>query len=229
MSTTKLLNVAPKFDTPTEVSFEWNKDFVEKCSTHNPPSVITSLLESKAEPIGFKNQLKDHNVLVVFDHGTESAILGQNKSKLLTIKEAGLLKDKKVFAMACLTAKELGVEAYHRGCKEYWGAIEPLGFTLEDAHLFGEVFIEGATKRFCQDIPINEVYMSMIEHFNTQIAKTSNPWSKIWLQKNAEIWVVWYDDNEPERLAPKGLWRRFVEWFREGLELDIRDTGFQLV
>ena len=231
MSTTKLLNVAPRFDQPTEISYKWNQDFIEKYTQcgNDCASEITNLLEHEAEPYRFKSKLRDHNVVVIFDHGIENALIGQNKSKLITVKEAGLLKGKRVFAMACLTAKGLGVEAYHKGCPEYWGAIEPLGFTLEDQHLFGEVFVEGATKRFCENVSIEEVYISMLEHFNAQIAKTSNPWSKMWLQKNAEIWVVWYEDNEPEKLPPKNMWTRFKGWFKELLQLDVRDTGLQLI
>ncbi|MHA1542697.1 MAG: hypothetical protein ACTSQH_06950 [Candidatus Hodarchaeales archaeon] len=227
--TKKLLNVSPKFDKPTEVCTLWNEKFLERCKTHNPP-IITSLLGEDATPVMFMGNLEESDIIVFFDHGIESALIGHNKSKLITIKDADKLKGKKVFAMACLSAKELGVEAYHKGAKEYWGSLESLGFTMEDHELFGEVFVEGAYQRFCEDRPIEEVYQNMINHFEEQKSKTDNPWTKMWLQSNAEMWVVWYQDNIPLPIPEKGLWEKFISWLKKIFGLDVKiDPGMSLV
>jgi len=220
--TEKILNVAPEFDTATEYSFSWNQDFLKKASEYNPEPEITSLLKGDANKSRFKDELEDNDILIFFDHGNKDVLIGQNKVALLTSSDAHLLNGKKVYTMACLSAQELGKEAFKKGCLEYWGATESIGFTIEDQHLFGEVFVEGAYKRFIEGESIEDVMEQMKNHFTTQIGETKNPWTKIWLQKDSDIWVCWYAKNPPPEEKPLTWWEQFIKWLRRliGLEED---------
>ena len=128
--------------------------------------------------------------------------------------------------MACLSAKGLGKKAYEEGCPEYWGAMEAITFTIDDAHLFGEVYIDGAYARFGEGKSIEEVYNSMREHFLSQMEKTNNPWTKIWLQKDHDIWVVWHEGNPPEpnpEPPQSSWWIRLWEWVKSLFGLDVKE------
>ena len=216
----KILNVAPKFDTATEYSFEWNQDFLERSSHHNPEPNITNLLEGEASKSRFREELEDNDILIFFDHGNTDVLIGQNRVALLTSSEAHLLNGKKVYTMACLSAKELGKEAFKQGCLEYWGATEPIGFTIDDQHLFGEVFVVGAYQRFIEGESIEEVMDQMKRLFTTQMEKTTNPWTKIWLQKDSDIWVCWNPNNPPEEEKPLSWWEKLIKWLKRLIGLE---------
>ncbi len=206
----KILDFAPKFDTATEYSSEWNKNLLDKFGED-----VTALLEIDATKRNYLNEIPEHDVFIFFDHGNENCLIDQNVRKVVHVGNVDTLKGKRVYAMACLSAKELGSKAYHQGCLEYWGATDVIGFTIDDAHLFGEVYVDGAYARFWEGKPIEEVYQSMREHFILQKTKASNPWTKIWLQKDHDIWVVWHEGNPPPDPNPqKPWWGRLWEWLK---------------
>lgn len=219
---TLLLNVAPRFDRATEYSFEWDSNFVDKYGE------CTSLLEKDAIKSKFDEHLPDHDQIVFFDHGNEKYLIGNDSKPLIDPDEAYKLKDKQIYTMACLSAKELGVAAYRAGCKEYWGAIDSIGFTLIDAHLFGEVFSEGALKRFKDKESIEDTMNSMLEHFDLQQLKTTDPWTKTWLQKDRDMWVVWHEGNPPPEPEPKTWWELLIEWLKKLIGLEYEWTSDEL-
>ena len=214
----EIIVFAPKFDTATEYSFEWGKNLIGKFSEE-----ITTLLETDATQRNFLKAISEHDIFIFFDHGIDDGLIDQNKRKFIYVGNAGILKNKRVYAMACLSAKELGVKAYHEGCLEYWGATDAITFTIDDAHLFGEVYVDGAYARFGEGKPIKEVYQSMKDHFISQKAKTNNPWTKIWLQKDRDMWVVWYDEDAPEPERPKPWWVRLWEWLKNLIGLGVAE------
>lgn len=213
----KLLVFAPRFDTATEYSYAWAEDFINKIK--DDPSVdYESLLGSSATRDNFNSKMPYKDVLVFFDHGNKNCLFAQNAKRLIYRGNIGCLAGKKAFTMACLSALELGALAYHTGCTEYWGAVESIGFTLVDADLFGEVFVDGAYERYIEEKPITEVYDNMINHFDAQKEKTDNPWTKIWLEKDKDMWRCWYCDNPPEKPRDLNLWEKLIELIMEILE-----------
>jgi len=214
----KILDFAPKFDTATEYSAEWNKNLLDKFGSGEN---ITPLLESNATKRNYLNEIPDHDVFIFFDHGNKDCLIDQNKRKVVYTGNADTLKDKRVYTMACLSAKELGTKAYYEGCLEYWGATDAITFTIDDADLFGEVYVDGAYARFGEGKSIEEAYKSMKDHFILQKSKTINPWTKIWLQKDHDMWVVWHEGNPPsEPEPPKPWWVRLWEWLKNLIGLD---------
>ncbi|GAF81863.1 unnamed protein product [marine sediment metagenome] len=211
MTPDKILVFAPRFDTATEYSFEWGKDLIGKFSED-----ITTLLEADATQRNYLKGIPGHDVFIFFDHGIDDGLIDQNMRKFVNMGNVDTLKDKRVYTMACLSAKVLGVKAYHEGCLEYWGATDAITFTIDDAHLFGEVFVDGAYARFGEGKSIDEVFQSMREHFILQKTKTNNPWTKIWLEKDRDMWIVWHAGNPPpEPEPPKPWWVRLWEWLKD--------------
>lgn len=223
----KILDVAPCFDSASMCSFKWNGDLLTKLRFASIP--ITFLLQQNAVSSLFKQHVGDHEIIIFFDHGNEDLLVGNDQTALLTSKDVALLKDKKVFAMACLSAKKLGVEAYKAGCLEYWGAVESIGFIPEEEALFGEVFIEGAYKRFGEEKTIEETLQSMKQHFDEQKNKTINPWTKIWLEKDKNMWVCWYEGNKPvEEPEPQKTWlQKLIDFIKKIIGIyDDSDSAF---
>ena len=210
----KILVFAPKFDTATEYSYSWAEQFIDKIDDI-PTLEYTTLLENTAIKSNFDQNMPYHDILVFFDHGIEDALIDQNVTRMVSTKTVGKLTGKKVFAMACLSALELGALAYHTGCLEYWGAVESIGFTLVDAHLFGEVFVEGAYQRFIEEKLIDEVMTNMKNHFDVQKTKTTNPWTKIWLERDKNMWVCWHAGNEPQKPKELTWWEKLIELIKE--------------
>lgn len=223
----KILVFAPKFDTATEYSSAWAQSFIDKIK--NDPYVnYSSLLENDAIKRNFDAIMPYHDELIFFDHGNKDGLVGNDSRMIVTKISVGKLTGKRVFAMACLSALELGALAYHSGCLEYWGATDVIGFTLADADLFGEVYVEGAYQRFVEDKPIDEVMINMKNHFDTQKDKTLNPWTKIWLEKDKDIWVCWYCDNPPEKPKELTWWEKLIKFiinFLESIGILERDFG----
>ncbi len=214
----KILNFAPRFDTATEYSYEWNNNLLAKFPSDEN---ITSLLDLNATKSKYLNEIEDHDVFIFFDHGIDDGLIDQHRRKFLYLGNADTLKGKRVYTMACLSAKELGKKAYHEGCLEYWGATDAITFTIDDAHLFGEVFVDGAYARFGEGKSIEEVYKLMREHFISQKLRASNPWTKIWLQKDHDMWVVWHKGNPPPNPEPpKPWWVRLWKWLKDLIGLE---------
>ena len=191
-----MLGIAPRFDSATECSFSWFLKFLAEYNK-SPPKPIKSLTENDAVRKNVLVELPNVESIIFFDHGMETALIGQDKNAVINTGDVQKLSGKKVYTMACLSAKVLGVEAYKNGCKEYWGAVESIGFTPQYADLFGEVYIQGAVGRFRDNIPIEENMKKMKDHFMANIEKTSDPWTKIWLQKDHDMWVCYHEGNPP--------------------------------
>jgi len=190
----KCLFVAPRSDEATEYSFSWASKLLTKIG--NSLNLI-KLLQNDAVYFKMNQYINSVTSMIFFDHGNEECLVGQDGFAFMDMDDTSELKDKKVYTMACLSAKKFGAEAYNKGCKEYWGAVEAIGFTLEEADLFGDVYIEGAYKRFVENKSIEETYQSMQDHFDQQKTIAVNPWTKIWLQKDKDMWVVWHSGNPP--------------------------------
>jgi len=214
--TDKMLVFAPRFDTATEYSFQWAQSFIDKIKEQSVD--YSTLLEEDAIKRKFDEEIPYKDILVFFDHGGKDGLFGNDGKKIVTKISVGKLCGKKIFTMACLSALELGALAYYSGCPEYWGAIESIGFTLVDADLFGEVFVEGAYSRFIEDKTISEVMEQMKNHFDSQKEKTNNPWTKIWLEKDKDMWVCWCCDNPPEKPKELTWWEKLIEAILDFLE-----------
>jgi hypothetical protein len=61
-----------------------------------------------------------------FSHGEEGFWKGNNKQKALTIADITLLANRKTYAYACLTAKELGFAVAKMPNSYYWGYNQPV-------------------------------------------------------------------------------------------------------
>ena len=191
-----MVNISPSYDVPTEYSRGWNQKLLE---TKLGDSVDVNLIGDDATRENFASAINDTGRVIHFGHGSKNALIGQNNEPIIDLDKVMELKDKKVYTMSCLSAKNLGIEAYKSGCKEYWGAIEPIGFVPEEHELFGEIYNMGAYQRFYEKRPIKEVLKNMEDKFNENIDKAEDPWTRVWLRADRDSWKCWSDETPPPR------------------------------
>jgi len=189
-----MVNISPSYDSPTEYSRSWNQKLLE---TELGDNIDINLIGDDATRENFVSAIDGTPRVIHFGHGSENALIGQNSELIVDSGKALELKDKKVYTMSCLSAKVLGVEAYKRGCKEYWGAIEPIGFVPEEDELFGEVYNLGAYQRFYEKLPIKDVLKNMEDKFNENMDKAVDPWTRVWLRADRDSWRCWSDETPP--------------------------------
>jgi len=178
--------------------------------------IVKSLTEEEATSPKFNEFIPSCDFLIFYDHGVEDGLIAQPDvmggpaSYLIHKSEAHKLKNKSVYTMACLSAKELGIEAYKEGCKEYWGAVEAIGFVPAEGHLFEEIYNMGVYQRFYEERTIEEVLANMKRKFNENIYLARNPWSRVWLRKDRDSWRCWSDQTPPTEEDTECFFRKLV-------------------
>lgn len=208
------LVVAPKFDPATEYSHAWAMRLLYEDGFKT--DYLLDEFGATKDSFDVNWPILDPDVLIFYDHGNETGLIANPEEgsdrieHLLHISKVHKLKNKAVFAMACLSAKEFGLEAYKAGCNEYWGAVESIGFTPADEEMFGEVFNLGVVKRFQDGLSIKDTLKVMEEKFNENIDKATNPFTKTWLRKDRDMWRCWSDETPPTEEETKCFFRKLA-------------------
>ena len=194
-----IVNVAPKFDEATEYSYLWNEDLIALFGASN---LKKNLVKEDARRSIVRNYFPKYDTLIFYDHGSENGLWGGPEAldpvMIFDTSDTPNFKDTRIYTMACLSSKKFGLEAYKHGCKEYWGAVESIAFTLAEHHLFGEVFNLGVMLRFKYNKPIKEVLKAMEDKFNENIDKTNNIFTKALLRADRDMWRCWSDETPPD-------------------------------
>ena len=204
-----MLDIAPRFDDATEYSFLWNGDLVQKLLPSFPAMQL--LLEDEVLREKFEPKAPNHDIIIFYDHGNETSLIEQGgNGAIIDLANVNLLKGKAVYTMACLSAKELGVKAWQKGCLEYWGSKELIGFTPDDHELFKECYNLGAVLRFVDKRLIKECLESVKSLFTANMEKTDDPWAQTWLRCDRDSWVCWSDETPPPEDTSDCFFRRLA-------------------
>lgn len=208
------LIVAPKFDTATEYSHEWIMRLIKEHGFN--PDYLLDIYGATKKSFDQNWPILDPDTLIFYDHGNETGLIanpeeGSDRVEyLLYVNKVYKLKNKAVFTMACLSAKKFGLEAYKARCKEYWGAIESIGFIPSDERLFGEVYNMGVKMRFQDGHSITDTLKAMEAKFNENIDKATNGFTKMWLRKDRDMWRCWSDETPPPEEETKCFFRKLA-------------------
>jgi len=135
--------VAPKFDSPTEYSYDWSRE--AKALLEEKSYEAIDIGGRRVSRVEVENALKQNpGVLYIhFDHGSDSAHWGSETEAVVDLNNVTLLSGREVYCMNCLSAKKLGVEAYKNGALAYWGYVETFTFTTEAIDEFKEFAVSG--------------------------------------------------------------------------------------
>jgi len=130
--------VAPKFDSPTEYSYDWSRD--AKALLEEKGYKVIDISGRRVSRAEVEEALKlNSNVLYIhMDHGSEDAHWGSEDEKVVDLENVGLLSGRETYTMNCLSAKKLGVEAWKVKATAYWGYVQVFTFTTEALDEFRE-------------------------------------------------------------------------------------------
>nr|NIM45686.1 hypothetical protein [Nitrososphaeria archaeon] len=198
-----ILNCVPKFDSVTEYSSRWNGEIMDYIREKGVS--IESLLKDDAVRSKVEAALQEHpgEAFVFYDHGDKDCLVGNDRTPVIDLRNVGLLRDRIVYTLACLSAKILGYEAHRRGCKTYWGYTEVFAFTSDALDEFKEsaniglklwaddgfkshwnVYLEGAKQRFTELVD--------------QLLEEGKPFAAMIMRRNRDV-LVCYNGAEPEK------------------------------
>ena len=138
MNNGKILLIAQKFDTATNHSFECAKKV----------KADYRLLKNDATRKNFEKYAPYYDIIIIFSHGNIDKIAGQNKEIMIDQSNVHLLKDKKVFAMTCLSAKKLGEFS---DAEIFLGFDETFIYIIPYANIYGAYVISLANNFYKTD------------------------------------------------------------------------------
>ena len=130
--------VAPKFDEATTYSYEWSRD-VKKILEEKGYAVIDlSGRTVSREEVEQALKQNPNTIYIHYDHGNVDCHYGSETVKVVDKKNVILLSGREVYCVNCLSARELGVEAYKNGAIAYWGYAEVFVFSSDALGEFKE-------------------------------------------------------------------------------------------
>jgi hypothetical protein len=192
-----ILNIAPRFDDATEYSFRWNRRLMAEV-----PGEKVELLEGDAVRAKVEEKLRSlkPGLVVFYDHGDVDRLVGNDGAPCIDLDNASLLDGAEVYTMACLSARELGVEAWRRGCGAYWGYVEEFGFTVDDMEMFEELAGLGLLARLLKGMSWAEAKKEVQAKADYMIDKAlskGNFAAAMLIRENTDALRVW-DGEKPE-------------------------------
>jgi hypothetical protein len=140
----KAILVRPKFDDPTEHTFNFAEEILQWCRQAGID--VIELAEDEAVRAKVEDMLKMVEdavpggiIYIHYDHGDDDALIGQDEKAVIDLDNAHLLTNKETYTLACLSGKELGPEVWRKG-GIYWGYTEVVSFTTDALPEFQESF-----------------------------------------------------------------------------------------
>ena len=118
-----VLIIAPKFERVTQITNQWSKAL--RGDRLDGKEAIRKNFEAIAE---------NYDPIIFYSHGNKRSIIGNDRKPLLDRKNVDLIRGKNVYAMACLTCRDLGVNNY---ADRYLGYYDEFSFTIPAQKIFG--------------------------------------------------------------------------------------------
>ena len=194
----KAILVRPRFDEVTPYTFSFAAEILQWCQQAGFD--VTDLAEGEAIRAIVEQKLTpDIDLFIHYDHGNEDALIGQDKEAVIDLKNAKLLANKEVYTLACLSAKSLGVEVWHRGGK-YWGYKEVVSFTTDALSAFQEAFNCGFCYRFIEGDSHENALKRAKEVFtglSFMLVDAGKTFAAICMRQNRDN-LVYYNAHKPE-------------------------------
>ncbi|GAG09869.1 unnamed protein product, partial [marine sediment metagenome] len=109
--------VHPRFDQATEYSNAWAEQVKEWLGDECIDLATDDAVRDKVEEALALHPGAD---MAFYDHGNEVSLIGQDHLPIISLPNAHLLANRETYTLACLSAKDLGVEIWRNGGK-FWG------------------------------------------------------------------------------------------------------------
>jgi hypothetical protein len=194
----KAVLVRPKFDDVTPYTFAFAAEILQWCQEAGIS--VVDLAEGEAIRARVEEELqKGFDLFIHYDHGDETALIGQDEKAVIDLSNCDFLKDKETYTLACLSAKSLGAEVWRRGGK-YWGYVEVVSFTTDALPAFQESFNCGFKFRFIEGNSHQDALARAKETFDdlaVMLVDAGNIFAAICMRQNRDS-LRYYNANTPE-------------------------------
>jgi len=184
-------------DEVSQVSYRWAQDAVDQA--HNAGFHIEDLGGRELSKTEVHQAIDRVNpgLLVHYDHGQEDGWIGNRTELIISLPDAWRLSGRLVYTMNCLSAKQLGVEAWRKNAKVYLGYDQEFAFTLYDELFFREAVSYGLFLYASGLRNWAEIKTRMYAKFNELIARAADPWTQMWLRHDRDALKV-YNGESPQ-------------------------------
>lgn len=142
----KWIFIRPRFEEVTEITFEEAQDAIDYLDSKGEVTIdlaVQNAVREKVEAVLKENP--DANV-AHYDHGNETSWIGNDERAVVDLENVDLLTGRECYCNNCSSAKTLGVEAWKRKAKAYWGYKDIFYFTTDAKEEFQE-FVNNGIKR----------------------------------------------------------------------------------
>lgn len=137
-----------------------------------------------------------------FNHGSRDVLWGNVNQPVIDLDNVGLLRGREVFASACLSGKVLGVEAYMKGCKAYFGYRDVVIYTSDVLDVFREAFNYPIKLRL-NGKNWDEAYVlarRKMSELVEKLVKMGKPLAAMSLRHDRDCMVCYTEKNPPKEL-----------------------------
>jgi len=194
----KAVLVRPKFDEVTPYTFAFAAEILQWCQEAG--IFVVDLVEGEAVKQRVEEELsKGFDLFIHYDHGNETALIGQDEKAVIDLSNCHLLGSKETYTLACLSAKSLGVEVWRKGGK-YWGYTEVVSFTTDALPEFQEAFNCGFHYRFIESDSHQNALNRAKEVFtrlSLELVNAGNIFAALCMRQNRDS-LVYYNAHTPE-------------------------------
>lgn len=204
----------PRFDKATEYSYAWCKAVIDYITSDGKCDVSVAEIENAVKSV-VERMLNDfpEAIFCFYDHGNEACLLGNDEQHLIDLTNNKLLKNREVYTMACLSAKELGVDSYHRYHTIFWGSWELISFTTDALEEFERAMNFGIKMRIDGETDWNKIMEATIEHDNKiidELIGKGKIFAAALLRQDRDARRVWTDKTPPPDQNSKCFWRNLL-------------------
>ena len=194
----KAILVRPRFDEVTPYTFAFAAEVLQWCREAGIDTI--ELAEGEAIRARVEEELaKGIDLFIHYDHGNETALIGQDEKAVIDLSNCDLLAMKETYTLACLSAKSLGVEVWRKEGK-YWGYVEVVSFTTDALPEFQEAFNCGFHYRFIEgDTHQNALSRAkeMFSNLALQLVEDGKTFAAVCMRQNRDS-LRYYNAQKPE-------------------------------
>jgi len=138
--------IRPRFEEVTEITYDEAQDAIDYMRKYGID--VLDLAKEDAVREKVEETLKKNPDINVahYDHGNAESWIGNDERACIDLKNVDLLTGKECYCNNCSSAAKLGLEAWKRKAKAYWGYKDIFYFTTDAKDEFQE-FVNNGIKR----------------------------------------------------------------------------------
>lgn len=200
------LMIRPSFDDPTFYSFQFAQEIVGWVKEKNWSLVDLQKDEAVRQKVEIKVKEEKPKVVIFYNHGEESALIGNDSTPVIDLKNVGILEGIQcLYCLACLSGKSLGVEVWRRGT-EAWMYTEVVSFTTDSLPEFQTAFNCGFFYRFIEGDSRQSTLNRAKETFTRlalELVDAGKTFAAICMREDGDA-LVYLDAHKPEEEEKEG-------------------------